>query len=123
VKKSYFMAARLKIHEREPWVVSETGRVAADVEAAEAAGVVWDPEEEPLPEKVSINNIGVVCLGSTPITLAFKRWKTEAVRRYNAWPALEKLVAELPERESDTDPCRFSCRLEQVRRVLRGDSR
>src|SRR4051812_38613875 len=108
MKKSDFMAARLKIHEREPWVVSETKRVAADVEAAEAAGVTWGPEEEPLPEKVSINNISQVCLGSTPIhplrALAFERWKSEAVRRYNAWPELEKLVAELPERVSDTDP-------------------
>lgn len=97
MKKSEYRAARLRVHEREPWIVSKAARVQKDVEAAEAAGVVWDPEEEPLPEKLeAVYNVQWLLMVPLPPAPCgpCKRFLSEAeaqeaVRRYNAWPELE----------------------------------
>lgn len=99
MKKSDFMAARLKIHEREPWVVSETRRVAADVEAAEAAGVAWDPEGPPeLPAHLIVVKTGqnIGRLAYTAVNNAIGELTLEELdevkRRCDAWPELEELL-------------------------------
>lgn len=87
--------------------------VSADVLAAEAAGVVWDPEEEPLPATVFLCNedsplndsAAVQDGGSMSGSYYFwvirghrrggdysRRVAQEAVRRWNTWPELRALV-------------------------------
>lgn len=91
--RSEFEAKRLKFwgvrSDAVGWVLEWVER---DCAAAEAAGVAWDPEEAPLPERVSIDSCGEVCLGRTPIHVlrgrSWEKWLAEAVRRYNAWPEL-----------------------------------
>lgn len=80
----------------------------AIVNAMEAKGQVWDPEEEPLPERLAItpneSYIGefpdqdvttwrffflLRHLDVHPDTLAVAR---EAVRRWNAWPKLREAI-------------------------------
>lgn len=104
--------------------------VAEDVAAAEAAGVVWDPEEEPFPEQIVAwgDSAGRHSAFFTTSPQSSERGlhyreAREVERRYNAWPALEKLVADLSEQQSDTDPCRWGCQLYGVRRILRGGAR
>lgn len=75
--------------------------VTEDAAAAEAAGVVWDPEEEPLPELiVSFNN--QPSLRPSPNTIPHGiSWPSkevqeatyrEAARRYNAVTEVLKMV-------------------------------
>lgn len=88
------------------WVLAG---VNADVEAAEAAGVMWspeDPEEPALPDSLIYfhgqivpgrvyppgKTAGVGCWQYPP-EQSRKNTFTEAVRRYNAWPELEGVVA------------------------------
>lgn len=104
VKRSDFVA---KLHDKEdPWVTSV-------VELAEAAGVVWDPEEEPLPEKlvqeapgsfsdgrrdvldISLAWTGEAHAGSVPMDTDERRIFLEAVRRYNLLPELRRRVVHL----------------------------
>lgn len=82
--------------------------------AAEAAGVVWEPEEEPLPEKLEKVGRIVLAGGAAPYFDAEMQIATairlpedkknsdwheavlrEMVRRYNAWPGLERLADNL----------------------------
>jgi hypothetical protein len=83
--------------------------VRRDVAAAEAAGIVWEPEAPALPERLEVsgNNGYIFCRqgGGEAFFLAIisehGKWDAcftdpaliqatwaEAVRRYNAWPAL-----------------------------------
>lgn len=71
--------------------------ISADVYAAEAAGVVWDPEEELLPEKIqAFRDEKEWFLApdesdwSTPERKAAAY--REVVRRWNAWPELRAAV-------------------------------
>ena len=98
----------------------------ADLQSA--AGVVWDPEEEPLPERLeAVYNVQWMLVVPLPARSGWpqtrflsEREATEAARRYNAWPELESIVSELPDDDTEPDPCRFSCKLYAIRRVLRG---
>jgi len=92
-------------------------RVLLDIMAAEAAGVVWDPEEEPLPERLHLgSNLFLECEHGRPlldrdpdvsegignyIAVPLKRWRNteycervlaEAVRRFNACGELRRLA-------------------------------
>lgn len=89
----------------------------AAVIAAEAAGVVWDPEEEPLPEEIFISEgectalavgykpfeedsgnfwalvEGPIPSGGLGVPLARRAViAREAVRRWNAWKEIRRLV-------------------------------
>lgn len=73
--------------------------VANDVRAAEAAGVVWDPEAEPLPEKLYKADLGrgrarVLADGDNGYTARelTHREADEVKRRYEAWPELLRLL-------------------------------
>ena len=77
--------------------------VAAAVAEREAAGVVWDPEEEPLPERLEIEGSRIMWgvwtaakitpRGGAPVDPF--RIAAEAVRRWNAWPELRLAVEPL----------------------------
>ena len=112
MKKSEFEAQR-----SDYWTgcgVTVLHKVQEDIRAAEAAGVAWDPEEEPLPERLAItpneSYIGEfpdqdvttwrfffllkhLDVDVHPDTLAVAR---EAVRRWNAWPELRRLAERFP---------------------------
>jgi hypothetical protein len=68
------------------------------LQGEEALGVVWDPEEEPLPERLHSGPLsnGGVWIGSLSGPELLKGEKgteslaAEAVRRYNAWWGLLK---------------------------------
>lgn len=80
-------------------------------DGAEAAGVVWDPEEPELPEKIYLSDAGFA--RATAPGVEYRLWEVkqgdvpgylrvdrqaiaaEAVRRYNAWPELEKLLSDM----------------------------
>jgi hypothetical protein len=95
MKRSDFVA-KLNDHE-SPWVTDV-------VALAEAAGVVWDPEEEPLPERLSFaSRLQADEVGNLRPGLLIEggvwgdrdqeiRTYAEAVRRWNAWPELRALV-------------------------------
>lgn len=69
-----------------------------------AFGLKWDPEEEPLPEKLIFRPGTAVLnaaaqLGNKRLLIAYhhregERVLAETVRRYNAWPALREIVQE-----------------------------
>lgn len=96
------------------------------VVAAEAAGVVWDPEDEPLPDKLVYGPIaeGLNFRPALAPVEPRRGWSSreqelrgyaEAVRRYNAWPELEKLA--VGDFGDDRRPRHWSDRL---RDILRG---
>lgn len=128
MKKSEYEAKRRgKLSDCAPW--TWTAQIARDVEAAEDAGVVWDPEEEPLPERLIAVPAPAGAFVMVPLPQRHigpeERFPSmieaaEAVRRYNAWPELEKLASKLPESPIHGDPCRFHCQLYHVQRILRG---
>lgn len=95
--------------------------VARDEEACDAAGVVWDPEEEPLPEKLAALRIRgateevVVDLGCRFRCLTTKEAR-EAVRRYNAWPELIAAIEPAP----FMDEAAVLRRLNEAWKILRG---
>lgn len=66
--------------------------VERDIEAAEAAGVVWDPEEEPLPEQLEVRyGRELWPVGVVTITMeARRRFLEEAANRYNLWEEIRK---------------------------------
>lgn len=129
MKKSEFEAKRRERY-TDVWKESRILQcLRDDVEAAEAACVVWDPEEEPLPEKIGVaegsvsGRVELLPDGGTglwPNLVSRAAAYAEAVRRYNAWPELEKLASKLPESPIHGDPCRFHCQLYHVQRTLRG---
>jgi hypothetical protein len=114
MKKSEYMLARREFHRAG---LATEPRVYRDVQAAEAAGVVWDPEEEPLPERLHLECDIAFEPGSVPaayamlqavFTQSFPRQGErackilrEAVRRWNAWPELRRL-AQLLRRDTST---------------------
>lgn len=65
---------------------------AARRAAAEAAGVVWDPEEEPLP--VALYNLEGWIGVKEGVNFRELTWEErgEVVRRWNAWPELRRLL-------------------------------
>jgi len=73
---------------------SQIAKIAAA--GAEAAGVKWDPEEPSLPVKVRLNRFGQVTGEDLKPLVTDERlweaWVIETIRRYNAWPELEKLA-------------------------------
>lgn len=93
MKRSEFVA---KLNETEdPWVTSV-------VELAEAAGVKWEPEEEPLPEKLTTHAIGRGCFrvmanceGGVMVRELSHREAREAVRRWDAFSKAKTLVKEM----------------------------
>lgn len=108
MKKSEFVAKRQRHWEDGRSACSVEQRVLWDVEAAEASGKVWDPEEEPLPERlemrvtngcayVDVLSRGQRCFvvstapGTWPLPLS-ERTKivVEAGRRWNAYENLRK---------------------------------
>lgn len=77
--------------------------ITEDVAAAEAAGVVWDPEEEPLPKRLTTYRYGQVPSDASRPALYPEDgvWKAggaelagygEAVRRYNAVTEVLRMV-------------------------------
>lgn len=114
MKRSEFEAKRQEAHVHGPgrlngprgeYLYSQA--VAADVEAAEAAGVVWDPEEEPLPERLIAVPAPAGAFVMVPLPQRHigpeERFPsmteaTEAVRRYNAWPELWALCQRVRDR-------------------------
>lgn len=95
MKKSEFLEAR-----RSHWAAqmpASDSRARVDVEAAEAAGVVWDPEEPELPERLKIFDDGSIAavwsdgvesIVTQTCTGRKRTARQEAVRRYNLWPEL-----------------------------------
>lgn len=78
------------------WCTAVDLKVQEDVLAAEAAGVVWSPEKELLPEKLELTGKQVRNV-KTGETLGyfyeqFAREAVEVVHRWNAWPELQKLA-------------------------------
>jgi hypothetical protein len=64
---------------------------------AEAAGVVWDPEEEPKKIVAARSEMGwlpMMCLGPVEHRFLSEKEAGEVVRRYNAWPELELLATD-----------------------------
>lgn len=108
MKRSEFEAKQLRHHQTKrigaPYnprgETSYADCVRFDAEAAEAAGVVWDPEEGPLCQRLVVDAHGTwvaVHAEVSGVALCSSRLLTpaeaaEAVRRYNAWPELEKLA-------------------------------
>lgn len=71
--------------------------VAAAVAEREAAGVVWHAEEEPLPERLELTEVGQVRDATSRQVLGyfyenFAREGAECVRRWNAWPEIRRAV-------------------------------
>jgi hypothetical protein len=142
MKKSEFLKGRTAFWEGKGWYAGRGGvipsasqRAESDVEAAEAAGVVWDPEEEPLPATVFLCNedsplndsAAVQDGGSMSGGYYFwvirghrrggdysRRVAQEAVRRWNAWPELLALVDCLGD---DGSPKRSLSMEDKVRRM------
>lgn len=93
MKRSEFVA-RLNDHE-SPWVTDV-------VAIAEAAGVVWDPEEEPLPERLTVFSDRAIGMqygpeGSGWVKAGYvypdhEHVAREAVRRWNVWGEIRRLV-------------------------------
>lgn len=113
------------------------GRIDGDIRAAEAAGVVWDPEkeEEPLPERLELCGkhlrAGGVRLsapyiatarqnyrGDLDSTAAAERILAEVVRRWNAWSELRKIAAIL--RRNRCGSYAEACNLENLIAILDG---
>lgn len=106
MKKSDFEAQRREHWRRAPSAGSITEFVRHDVAAAEAAGIAWEPEAPALPERLGLRGISVVAedqhFGHPFVADARMNFGgndfdgygaaqavlNEAVRRYNAWPAL-----------------------------------
>lgn len=129
MKKSDYLKQREEFWGSKGWRSGERlGRVEWDVQAAEAAGVAWDPEEKPLPEKLQVSpyapldtnyieSDGVywLCISNPRVnthmglTTAEQRLALarEVVRRYNLFPELERLAEQL---ETDTHPEECSIR-------------
>lgn len=82
MKKSEFIAAR-RAHWAAQLPASEL-RAKGDVAAAEAAGVIWDHEEEPWPEELAVLGTVIVPATLAPNREISLREKLEAVRRWNA---------------------------------------
>lgn len=93
---------------------------------AEAAGVTWEPEEEPLPERLemragAIHDPEAGCpwvadprmnyLGQKDTTKPAERVLAEMVRRYNAWPELERLAETMSRKQQMAGP-------NAIRRIL-----
>jgi hypothetical protein len=123
MKRSEYLRQRTDLWQDRGWaanagpVVPPAGlRAEADAEAAEAAGVVWDPEELELPERLEMRG-KIACRpdGSMVATAIVvpgmadqpDRYRSdrnehdllEAVRRYNLWPYLRRIqerIAHLP---------------------------
>lgn len=103
MKKSEFIKSREAVWSDR--IYPPTYRINDDVEAAEAAGVVWDPEDEPLPEWLRVSEItnqegclrphlaidGFAGLIRSDFMVSYY---AEAVRRYNAWHDLRALAEE-----------------------------
>lgn len=81
-------------------------RANMDALAAEAAGVAWDSEEPFLPDEIMVGYFGASPMLrpspssiphgiSWPDALTQEATYREAVRRYNAWPELEKLAEKM----------------------------
>lgn len=127
MKKSDFARSRRDLHRRR-WTLATAAvlddRTKEDVEAAEAAGVVWDPEE---PKRVSLpDSLTVVKTGQNCGRLAYFATRSaiadltleeldEVKRRCDAWPELEKLA--VGDFGDDRRPRHWSDRL---RDILRG---
>lgn len=65
-------------------------RAEENAQAAERAGVEWDPEEPKLPERIGVRAISGFGRGFVVRTPGGDRWATpreyaEAAARYNAW--------------------------------------
>lgn len=140
MKKSEFEKSRLE-HWRAEFIREPHVQTGRDVEAAEAAGVVWDPEEPELPARLYLANadtlepvvvadmklkpwIFKVARGADPDiperAAIRKRVALEAVRRYNAWPELRALVVEHLNnvRQAGLVPARWN---EQLLAILDGE--
>jgi len=105
MKKSEFEKKRRSFWqtETEPDMATLVNR---DIWAAEAAGVVWDPEEEPLPERLFISYSGggthavpvdgqriwVFSAARGVADELRQRCFLEAVRRWNAWPLFRACI-------------------------------
>lgn len=102
-KRSEFVKKR-----RDFWWTNNDARGTADwhaeldAQAAEAAGIAWGPEAPALPERL-IYAEGTTCVGAAGTAdgvrhvVAYGKYGDailrEAVRRYNAWPALRAWAA------------------------------
>lgn len=129
MKKSDYLRERTKKWIDAGWdgssmyvIPSAAQRALADVEAAEAAGKVWDPEEEPLPERVTTHG-GHLVVG-VGLTGGFRRLTIrevdEAVRRWNAWSELRVIVNGWGIVGSPFDDLTGSCKA-QILAVLDGN--
>lgn len=112
MKKSEFIEARRRHWEDGRSAFSLEQRLLQDVDAAEHAGVAWDPEEEPLPPELAVSSncayLREPLVGGTPfwaIISPYGVWDRtfappdrclaiarEAVRRWNAWPELREAI-------------------------------
>jgi hypothetical protein len=103
MKLSEFMRKMRNELDRDGYVTASIIETLLDARkrGAEAAGVVWDPEEEPLPEKVEIYlRDGWLVIGPARGPMPGEGQRAialEAQRRFNAWPELEKLAEPLKE--------------------------
>lgn len=71
MRKSEYEAARHKVWAYRADARSWSACVADDVAAAEAAGVVWDPEEEPMAGRLAAADLyGVPCFADPQWSLA-----------------------------------------------------
>lgn len=119
MKKGAYIKARTAVWVSRGWLSSTPGgitptagdRAAQDAEAAEAAGVAWDPEEEPLPERLEMDPDGSVRDGAGGVapyiaSMAYGYGRggggrmtarlilREMVRRYNLWEAVRREAEE-----------------------------
>lgn len=109
MKKSEFERRSLEywMHRSQP---GDSNLVGRDVRAAEAAGVIWDPEkpeEDPLPERVYVPDAG-----RFPTAFLMPEWRLgwageehkraghlEAARRWNAWQEVWKVQRAMEDHE------------------------
>lgn len=89
------MLARILSENRASEIIDQI--LAAD----EAAGIKWEPEEEPLPARLcmmhgaSLGEYIVRAPGGNGWRTLNRREAEEVVRRWAAWPALRQLAHEL----------------------------
>lgn len=72
-------------------------KISDDVDAAEAAGVKWDREEELPPRHIEITPDGRgICWrnDSSFAPIGWQKVLAEVVRRYNLWPRLADIAGE-----------------------------
>lgn len=90
-------------------------KVADDVEAAEAAGHTWDPEEEPLPERIAVGGQTRFYLyglrGKISTGELTKRDYEETARRFNLWRDLESFSADTLLEPARCHDCRAQLRV------------